>query len=654
MRLFEFDRAIKPFNLKRCYHNNITSNLIDLSDFYDDDLINILNYLLTFAKLTKIFTVNETKQSVLKIYIKPFLPKYFHEALKITTYEKITIKRNNYYKIKYKKVAEILGLTLDEVKNNFKSYQMFYEDKPFYTFDKKDLLFGYSFLMTPEMKQILNDSDNEQTVLDSEEYEKPKEEVDDFELRDFQKEELELMLNNDTFYFSNPPRVGTSILIAEYVKRRPNEKILIVVPRTALKLKFTQLIKSKNATIIVNSEFEETIEDKNFDTIICDECHHDYLYTFDETNHIVNRTKYRVYSNKYEHKTFFFSSTIPNDIEDLSNFYEYRYQTAINDGHVVKAKLNFINGNKLAEYVKQSKSQHIVIVSEENIVNKFKKDSVICISRNDEVSKRHAKVEQFLNVPRKPLICPTIMLEGFDLPCCDEIILYNVNYSVSGAIQVCGRCIEKLPWKKQATITIIDKTDFEQIVQYFVPYLYYQKDITICNELKTQGKKYLPYDFISDFDKCLEILTSSFDNMDNYFDKSKIDRSILNLLFRTQNGKNIVKEFIQNKFNNVDYYIKLIDYEITDNSKILTSIPRNIRQCLSVNSENTSQDNICRINGFNYKLTRMKPKITNLKSQVKKDNTKNTFYKTYGTSQLNPDDILFYQDKFYIWKNVSK
>lgn len=656
MKIFEFEIEIKPTLIKKYYHNNITSKYVDLTDFKGDDLLKILNKCLRLSKLYKIIEIfdNTSNFKILKIYDKPFLPKYFTEALKLTSFDNLVIKRNGYYKIKHNIVAKTLDLSIDEIKNNFNSYDMYYGSKPFYIIDDSPItIFKYSFLATDELETIFEKSIVEQTVLDSEDEDFSSDEENinsQQELRKFQLEELELMLNNNEYYFANCPRSGTTKIISTYIKRQQNERILLLVSRKTQEIKYKKLIKYNNVVITTVNEFNK-ITDKYFDTIICDECHNDYFHTFEEHNPIIHRSKFIVNSTNQNVKTFYFSSTIPNEI-DFNKFYEFSYYEAVKNNYCVPISIE-LPSLSLKEYLKITKSKHILIVSDEKL--ELKLNNIIIIFKEDNVKQRTTKIKEFLEYAKsnhpKILISPTVILEGLDLPECDEIILYKPNYKFTNIIQVCGRCIEKTEFKNSAKIIIFDKTNIDYIYQYFNPDILFEQ--TKSNELILYKlRKYIStfkYDFITNYKKCLSSLIQSFELMDNYFDRSLINPNIINLFMKSNYGQNIIKHLIDDKFEFLDfnYYIELLNY-----NGETKQLPKTLKLILNKQSENTSIENIYTINGFNYS-TKLKPKIKYIRSVSLKNNIKNIFYEKYGTTKLNDSDILFYNHEFYIYKNIK-
>lgn len=646
MIVFEFDTEIK--NLKKCYHNNIVSKYVDLSDFTNNlKLIKVLNFLLNYGKLVRIIETNETQ--VLKIYSKPFLPKYFNDALKLTNYEKLVIKRNGYYKIKYTEIGKILNLPLTEVEKNLSSYQMFYGDKPFYIVDSLPVVFKYQFLATPELNKIFEEY-KEQTVVDSDSSDSSDDLDDsdssktsntpnnDFKLRPFQQKELDEMLNNETYYFANPPRTGTSYVIAAYVKRNPEERILIVVSRKTIEDKFKKLIKESNATIVVVNEFYK-LENKYFDTIICDECQHDYMHIFEKS--LVLKSKYSVMSTKQNYKTFFFSSTMPNDI-DFNKFYEYTYEEAVNDGYIVKPVLNYETSN-IHDYLKSTKSKHVLIVSDNY---KDFNDSFIKIETNDTLNKRKEKIAYFEEKQNKTLVCLTAGLEGLDLPKCDEVILYKPNYKFTNIIQVCGRCLEATKTKRNSIITIYDKTNIHQLLQYFEARKYYDGNDEIIYRLRKNNNTF-SYDYVSDFTFCVKLLQDILNNMD-YFDISLIDKALINLFTQSENGKNFLSELLkETKFTNIERYIDLLTYNNEPRQ-----MPKIMSNVLSKHAELTALENVYKINGFYYN-SRLKPIFSTSRSETVKKDLRLMFYEKYGTSVLSDSDILFLNGKFYLWKKIK-
>lgn len=638
MPIFEFEQEIEPSFLK-CYHNNIKSKYVDLSGY--DNVIKILSNLLKFSKLVKIS--QSTTQNVLKCYEKPFLPKYFDEALKLTSFNNLIFKRNGFYKIRIKAISDTLMIPIKDIYKDFDNYKLYYCKQPFYIIDNSPgSLFKYSFLATNELETIFNESVISHSELESSEESEELEDLSDTEeeqiiLRDFQKEELELMLNNSKYYFSNPPRTGTSYVIAAYCRYNPDKKILILVSRTHQEEKLKHLIKNKNTTIVMYQRFNE-LQDKNFDVVICDECHNNYLYTFDVNNPIVKQSsKFKGVKLSGDIKTFFFSSTMPNCI-DYNKFYEYTYEKALEDKFVVPVSINIPN-KSLKSYLNETSTEHILIVCDN--MTEFSKSSsnIIKILKEDTIKERDEKIMKF-NTSARVLIAPTSILEGLDTTACDEIIIYKPSYKFTNIIQVCGRCLTPIKGKSKSLITIFDKTNLSEICQYFEHKQIYSE--------KYKLKRYFDnftFNFISDFEFYCNKFSDIINNMEENFDRSKFDQNLINLFTKSDYSKQYMKQIIETKFDtNVDKYISLMCY----NGNI-QEIPKSLLKILNTKSENTPVENTYCINGFNYS-TKFKPKITKQGSQTAKQQSRKMFYSIYGTTKLKDTDILCYNNRFYLWK----
>lgn len=644
MKVFEFEEVVKQHFLRGFYHNNKISKFVDLSDFTDKvKFIEVITKLLRSSKLVRILEV--ATENVLKIYEKPILPKYFLEAIKLTDFDKLVIKRNDYYKIRHAEIAKILNISVKEVSEQFESNEMFYGNIPFYKVDKSTgTLLKYSFYATEELESIFEESICEQTVVesideisDAEISDDESDETKKFELRQFQLEELNLMLENDKYWFQNPPRVGTSYIIKTYVKRRPSERILILVSRKTLELKFKNLIKTPNVVVCLIKDFQN-IEDKTFDTIICDECQNDYLATFQKSpiNHRI--VSFNAYSLKDNCKHFFFSSTMPNDV-DFNKFYEYTYKKAIDDGFVVPVELNKLDlTTNIKKYLNETDSEHVLIVSEN--FAEFK--NFATISSSDTTKQRLLKIQ---NLPQV-LVSSTDLLEGLDLPECDEVILYKPQFRHTNAIQICGRCLEKTQSKKIAKITIFDKSQIQNVYQYFSPKSVFEKQ-------KNSPVSVFQYDFISNFKICLSKIIKEINAMENYFDRSLINVSLKNFFTKSQSGREILKTLIVDKFGekvNADNYVELMSYagETREMSRELKNLVDKNTKKPKMNIELTY-----RINGFNYKTNIViSPKL--LRSDAARSEARKMFYETYGTTDLEDDFLLMYGNLFYRWSNVNK
>lgn len=674
MKIFEFESVIKSEFLKKYYHNNVISKFVDLSDFETiDSLTKVLTTLLNKVKLVKICDFHESSKQnfeILKVYEKPKLPKCFLEALKLATFDDLVIQRDKLYKIKYADIAKLLNLPVTNIKKELDSYVMWYGDKQFYFINKSStVVYKYSFIETAELKKVFETNVIEPTVMDENEistddisdFSDDEEETSNLELREFQCEELELMFNNTEYYFSNAPRCGTTMVIATYVKRRPEEKILIVVSRKTLEQKYKNIIKSKNAKIILVNEFKQ-LTDTNFDTIICDECHNDYTRVFDITNPVNHRSKFKVESDKEKCKTFYFSSTIPNSI-DFNKFYDYSYSRGVSEGFLVPVKIN-LPKTSIKNYIEETKSKHILIIND-SIIEPFKFDNTIKISKEDTFNKRSEKIKQFLSSKARFLIAPSVILEGLDLPICDEVILYNVNPDSTNIIQICGRCLERVPSKDSATITFIKKfypistdvDDENKKACLNLSYLYqYFSSATLfdnTDDYNIRFKKYFPYfsyDFITDYKFCLEKLNDSFDEMKDFFDKSLINTSIIKLFTKSDFGKTILKNMIDEKFDKTvdsDYIIDILAY-----NGEYRELKGFLKDILSKRSENTSVNNTYCINGYNYHIS-LKPKLTHVRSLPIKKSVRKTFYDKYATSIIDDTSYVLSGTKFYVWKEIK-
>ena len=323
-----------------------------------------------------------------------------------------------------------------------------------------------------------------------------------------QLKQLKLMLNNSEYFFNACCGSGKTLVELGYViirnykttwnKFYTGESILIVVPRISLLEQHREKLnlpayytdeKSLSDKMFCVSNSLENIN-RNFDTLILDEAHHDYTGFF----------KSQVKKIPKFTKCFYFSATfnIPRILEEHKQIYEFTHFEAVEQKIVTPFKVWYY-------VVKNRKDQKEILTSINNIlvekpkcIKPFNKILIMCNSVKDtqtgslgvnsvynsilsvikesEIYKitadtksidRHEILTKFESSPDRNIIvnCNCIS-EGTDLKSVDTVIFKDDRFSEVGLVQSAGRVV-RLHKNKQTGNLIFFVEDTQEYIDNF-------------------------------------------------------------------------------------------------------------------------------------------------------------------------------------------
>ena len=323
-----------------------------------------------------------------------------------------------------------------------------------------------------------------------------------------QLKQLKLMLNNSEYFFNACCGSGKTLVELGYViirnykttwnKFYTGESILIVVPRISLLEQHREKLnlpayytdeKSLSDKMFCVSNSLENIN-RNFDTLILDEAHHDYTGFF----------KSQVKKIPKFTKCFYFSATfnIPRILEEHKQIYEFTHFEAVEQKIVTPFKVWYY-------VVKNRKDQKEILTSINNIliekpkcIKPFNKilimcnsvkdtqtgslgvnsvyNSIISVIQESEIYKitadtksidRHEILTKFESSPDRNIIvnCNCIS-EGTDLKSVDTVIFKDDRFSEVGLVQSAGRVV-RLHKNKQTGNLIFFVEDTQEYIDNF-------------------------------------------------------------------------------------------------------------------------------------------------------------------------------------------
>ena len=335
----------------------------------------------------------------------------------------------------------------------------------------------------------------------------PKEEIQEFKLRDYQLECIDLIKNKQNNIICLPTGTGKNIIIVNSLLE--NKKYLILVPRIVLLeqikdeiIKHKPLLKKKIQLIGDNNVIKENkdificvynsidlIEDFNiFDKIFVDEAHHIYKPEIYEDIEYVNNNE------EIEEETYI------DKIQDLTKYNNNVYLSATIDelegfNYYIKNIKEMIELKYLCDY-----DIKIPIFSEENknidicnyLLNNYNHIIIYCNSCkegqfiNEKLNNLQNNSSKYIdcNTPKTErkeilknykegkipfLVNVRILIEGFDAPITNGVCFIHLPSTNTTAIQIIGRALRLHKLKKLAHIILpFSVDDNEKEINNFI------------------------------------------------------------------------------------------------------------------------------------------------------------------------------------------
>ena len=279
--------------------------------------------------------------------------------------------------------------------------------------------------------------------------------TDNFILRDYQQEVLQLIDSHDKYKFKLPCGTGKSFIIAHYINTHPNLKCIILTPSINLANDMCNLINfpvnqefctgscknnKYNSTIAVyNTAFNKYIANNNFLT--------DYDICFIDEAHHYDNNAYSLKSIQTK-RMYLFSATTINDC--YFPFYEYTYKDAIKNNYILDFNMNVhyvknINYNTAVHILKKYiQYQHVIIYCNriedcKELTDLLIKNNISaqCITSDNKDS--YQIIQDFRNNKFRCIVNCNMINEGIDIKNCETAFFFDNRFSYNQIIQCVGR-----------------------------------------------------------------------------------------------------------------------------------------------------------------------------------------------------------------------
>ena len=279
--------------------------------------------------------------------------------------------------------------------------------------------------------------------------------TDNFILRDYQKEIIQIIDSNDKYKFKLPCGTGKSFIIAHYINTHPNLKCIILTPSINLANDMCNLINfpvnqefctgscknnKYNSTIAVyNTAFNKYIANNNFLT--------DYDICFIDEAHHYDNNAYSLKSIQTK-RMYLFSATTINDC--YFPFYEYTYKDAIKNNYILDFNMNVhyvknINYNTAVHILKKYiQYQHVIIYCNriedcKELTDLLIKNNISaqCITSDNKDS--YQIIQDFRNNKFRCIVNCNMINEGIDIKNCETAFFFDNRFSYNQIIQCVGR-----------------------------------------------------------------------------------------------------------------------------------------------------------------------------------------------------------------------
>ena len=279
--------------------------------------------------------------------------------------------------------------------------------------------------------------------------------TDNFILRDYQQEVLQLIDSHDKYKFKLPCGTGKSFIIAHYINTHPNLKCIILTPSINLANDMCNLINfpvnqefctgscknnKYNSTIAVyNTAFNKYIANNNFLT--------DYDICFIDEAHHYDNNAYSLKSIQTK-RMYLFSATTINDC--YFPFYEYTYKDAIKNNYILDFNMNVhyvknINYNTAVHILKKYiQYQHVIIYCNriedcKQLTDLLIKNNISaqCITSDNKDS--YQIIQDFRNNKFRCIVNCNMINEGIDIKNCETAFFFDNRFSYNQIIQCVGR-----------------------------------------------------------------------------------------------------------------------------------------------------------------------------------------------------------------------
>ena len=277
-----------------------------------------------------------------------------------------------------------------------------------------------------------------------------------FILRDYQQEVLQLIDSHDKYKFKLPCGTGKSFIIAEYINTHPHLKCIVLTPSVNLAndmcnlihYKVNKLFSSNSSSIqynssvaVYNTAFNKYIANNNFltdyDCCFIDEAHHYYNDAF---NMKAIKTK----------RLYLFSATLKQEINDIFPFFEYLYKDAIRNNYILDFNMNVhyvknINYNTAVHILKKYiQYQHVIIYCNriedcKQLTDLLTKNNISAQYIAADKQDSYQIIQDFRNNKFRCIVNCNMINEGIDIKNCETAFFFDNTFSYNRIIQCVGR-----------------------------------------------------------------------------------------------------------------------------------------------------------------------------------------------------------------------
>jgi superfamily II DNA or RNA helicase len=319
--------------------------------------------------------------------------------------------------------------------------------------------------------------------------------------RDYQTYSIDLIKNNSdkNIYFCLPTGSGKTYIFIMSIDIEYDKKYIILVPlRTLLKQTNDEIIKrrpeltnyiqcigdgnnkfdiNKIITISTYHSVDLVGDLNNYHRVIIDEAHKiikpqiyeeieeengedeeedNIKYTTIIREHIDNNTN-----------SLLFSATLDEPHNENDLFYKVKIRDLIDNNiltdYQIKIPIFQDNANDISicQYIIKNYNNMIIYTSSQkegkiitDILNSISKNSSYYIDCNTPNKQRENILKDFKNGNIKYLVNVRILIEGFDAPICNGVILYNISSNDKTIIQIIGRALRKYKNKLYAYVVL--------------------------------------------------------------------------------------------------------------------------------------------------------------------------------------------------------
>ena len=373
----------------------------------------------------------------------------------------------------------------------------------------------------------------------------PEDTGDNIVLRDYQIDVLNLIDKFDNYSFQLPCGTGKSIIIAEYINRHPELKIVVFTPSIYLANEMCKLIKHP-----VNRIFSDKTTDEKYNHSVVvynswKNLQNDYDILFvDEAHHYENNA-HRMKSFKVPRK-YLFSATLKKPD------YIYTFDEAIANKYIVDFNLNIhyvkeVNHQAAADLLnKYLEYQHVIVYC--NTKTECIKLTKVLTANNITAKCIHsgmnqrdisANISEFKEGNIRILVNCYIIDEGVDIKNCECAFFYENRNSKVQLIQCIGRTQRLYLCKSHGNFICMCNNDTKDLACQYLNVLSDETFYTNSyNRLKFHND-------ISTFDEYNDEYTDELidDELEEYNELEEFERFIIENVYSNEYVLNLCREY---------------------------------------------------------------------------------------------------------------